>query len=97
MKIELSPEVKDYLHKKHKDVLEVYARHVYYERLGEPVKQLEIHFGIPETGIADQFTAYDIEGFKVYIEKDLVDEQHDVLIKIGHVLGFKHLEVDGLK
>lgn len=97
MKIELSQEVKDYLHKKHKEVLEVYAHKVYYERIGEPIKQLEIRFGTPDSSLMDQFEAFDVEGFKLYIEKDIMDENKDIMIHMSKILGFKYLDADGLE
>lgn len=98
MKIELSADVKQYLHRKHKDVLEVYARRNYSERLDDNAPlELEIHFGTPEARLMDQFASYDVEGFKLYIEKDIIDENKDVLIHLGRVLGMKHIEIEGLE
>ena len=97
MHVELSPEVKTYLSRKHKDILEVYCRHIPYTKFGAAHYQLEIHFEKPETFEVEKFTTVDVEGFRVYIESDLIDDQHDIMIKLKEALGFKHLEVEGIK
>jgi len=98
MKVELSPEVKDYLHKKHKDVIEVYARKNYSERLDDNApRQLVVHFGVPEENILGQFESYEVEGFKLYIEKDIVEGHQDVIVHMSKLLGVKFMDVDGLE
>lgn len=97
MRIELSPEVKEYLHRKHKEVLEIYVERVYYERMLEGLPHLEVKFGAPKEKDMPQFEAQEVEGFRVYIEKDLIREDQDVLIHLGKMLGMKRIEVEGLE
>lgn len=97
MKVELSTDVKAYLTRKHQDVLEVYCRHVHYPRFGDEFTQLEIEFGAPDPRDAEKFTSFDVDRFRVYVETDLLEENKDVAFHIKNVLGFKHLEVDGIK
>ena len=97
MKITLSPEVETYLAKKHKDVLEVYVERIYSTHMMENISHLEVKYGAPRENIRDRFSSYDVDGFKVYIENDLIDEEKDVFIHLEKFLGLKYLEVDGLK
>lgn len=96
MKVVMSPDLKDYLHKKHKEVLEVYVTKK-FERLGVEINQLEIKFDAPDSDHKGEFESYDVEGFKVYVEKDLINENKDILIHLEKLLGMKHIEVDGLE
>lgn len=97
MKVTLSPELKEYLHKKHREVIEVYVTKIYFERQLEPYLHVEIDFKAPENVVASQFELYDVEGFKVYIEKDIINENQDILFHLGKVFLMKHVEVEGLE
>jgi hypothetical protein len=97
VKITLSPEVEEYLHHKHKEVLEVFVEKIYSTHMMEPVSHLEIKYGAPHSNIRDKFKTFDIDGFKVYIEDDLLDENTDVMFHLEKFLGLKYIEVDGLK
>lgn len=97
MKITLSPEVEEYLHHKHKEVLEVFVERVYSTHMMESIAHLEIKYGAPHKDVKDKFTLYEVDGFQIYLENDLIDEEKDVMIHLEKFLGFKYLEVDGLK
>lgn len=96
MKITLSPEVETYMAKKHKEVLEVFVEKIYSTHMMETISHLEVKYGAPHEDVKDKFTSYDVDGFKVYIENDLIDEEKDVFIHLEKFLGLKYLEVDGL-
>lgn len=97
MKITLSPEVEEYLHHKHKEVLEVFVEKVYSTHMMESIAHLEIKYGAPRQELQNQFSTFDVDGFKIYIENDLLDEDKDVFFHLEKFLGLKYLEVDGLK
>lgn len=91
MTIRMTDEVKEYLEKKHKKEIEVYVHRLYYG-VGGPMSHVEVTMGVPATYQLEHFKKYDVEGFSVYVETDLVDD-HDIMIKLDHLLGLKHLEI----
>jgi hypothetical protein len=97
VKIILSPEVEEYLHHKHKEVLEVFVERVYSTHMMESIAHLEIKYGAPHKDVITQFSTYDVDGFKIYIENDLISEDQEVFFHLEKFLGLKYLEVDGLK
>ena len=98
MKIILTPEVEEYLHHKHKEVLEVYVDKIYSTHMMEAVSHLEIKYGAPRKEILDNFSFYEVDGFKIYIENSLIkEESEDIILHLEKFLGFKYIEIDGLK
>lgn len=92
MTIQMTDEVKEYLVKRHKDSVEVYVHRLYYGK-GGPMSHVEVTMGVPSSTNLDHFQEFTVDSFKVYVEKPLVDE-HDIMIKLDHLLGLKHLEVE---
>lgn len=95
VKVTLSPELEQYLVNKHKEAIEVYAEKTYSTML-EPLTHIEIKMGIPDKKVADQFTMIEIDGFKVYIESDLVTDESEVKLHLEKHLLTKSIEVDGV-
>jgi hypothetical protein len=96
MKISLSPEVEQYLAKKHKDAIEVFVEKTYTTTL-DNLTHIEIKFGAPDPKKQDKFTVMEVHGFKVYVESTLVNEESDIRVHLEKHLGMKSLEVDGLQ
>ena len=97
MKITLSPEVEEYLRNKHKEVIEVFVERTYYTHMMESVAHTEIKYGAPKQAVVDQFTLFEVDGFKVYIANELLDEKQDIFFHLDKFLGIKYVEVDGVK
>ncbi len=91
MTIKMTDEVKEYLEKKHKHTVEVYA-HRLFSGYDGPISHVEVTMNVPASINLDNFQEFLVDDFKVYVEKPLVDE-HEIMIKLDHLLGMKHLEV----
>lgn len=91
MTIRMTDEVKEYLEKKHRKDIEIFVHRLYYG-VGGPMSHIEVTMGVPATYELAHFQCYTVEGFNVYVEKELVDDR-DIMIKLDHLIGMKHLEV----
>lgn len=91
MLIQMTDEVKAYLEKKHKDSVEVFV-HRYNLSAEGPIEHVEVTMGAPRNADRNHFEAFRVDDYTVFVEKPLIDE-HDLMIKLDHLLGLKHLEV----
>lgn len=90
MTIKMSDEVKEYLEKKHKHSVEIFAHRLFLGYDG-PISHVEVTMHVPASIDPDAFQEFIVDDFKVYVEKPLVDE-HNIMIKLDHLLGLKRLE-----
>lgn len=91
MTIKMTDEVKEYLEKKHKHTVEIFAHRLFSGYEG-PISHVEVTMHVPANINPENFQEFVVDNFKVYVEKQLVDE-HEIMIKLDHLLGLKHLEV----